>query len=106
MGRGVFTTKVLKKGQLIEKSPVILIPCKEKKIFDRGTLARYFYNFGDTGAIALGIGSLFNHSIKPNVYFNVKYREKAIEFRAVRDIKAGKQLFIDYGYDVHKYLKK
>jgi SET domain-containing protein len=63
------------------------------------------WNNHEKSAIALGYGSLFNHSSKKNVTYKNNYRDKTIDFVATRNIKKGQQLFINYGYNVKDALQ-
>lgn len=59
-------------------------------------LAQYVFNWSDgVVAIALGYGSLYNHSYRPNAKF---YREGSLTqvFYAIRDIDAGEEITVDY----------
>jgi hypothetical protein len=101
-GRGVYATKALREGDLIESSPVIVLDVWESGRVVATLLNNYVFEWNDfkKSAIALGFGGLFNHSTKENVTYINNYQNKSIDFRATRDIKKGEQLFIDYGYDV------
>jgi len=49
-------------------------------------------------AIALGYGSLYNHSYTPNAHYrDIGRRSK--EFLAVRDIAAGEEITVNYNGD-------
>ena len=51
-----------------------------------------------TQAVALGLGSLFNHStLEQNVAWSKDLASQCIIYRALRDIKAGEELCINYG---------
>ncbi|KAL2037427.1 hypothetical protein N7G274_009912 [Stereocaulon virgatum] len=51
-----------------------------------------------TQAVALGLGSLFKHStLDQNVEWKRDVKDQCIVYRALRDIKAGEELCIDYG---------
>ena len=51
-----------------------------------------------TQAVALGLGSLFNHSsLQQNVGWSRDLTGQCIVYRALRDIKAGEELCINYG---------
>ena len=51
-----------------------------------------------TQAVALGLGSLFNHSsLNQNVGWSRDVAGQCIVYRALRDIKAGEELCINYG---------
>ncbi|KAJ4520041.1 SET domain-containing protein 7 [Exophiala dermatitidis] len=51
-----------------------------------------------TQALALGLGSMFNHSIRQqNVGWKRNTETDVIVYTALRDIKAGEELCISYG---------
>lgn len=101
-GRGVFTDKVIKKGEIIESAPVIDFPKEEwDNILDSG-LGSYGFYWGennDDGALVLGYGSLYNHSFKPNAVYIRRIDEKMMEYYAICDIKEGEEIFINYNED-------
>ncbi|MCE7793900.1 SET domain-containing protein [Salipaludibacillus sp. CUR1] len=95
-GRGVFTLKTFKKGELIEKTPVIIIPKNELRTILNTVLVDYFFQWGREGAVALGYGSLYNHSYKPNAVFILNREKSCITFVALRDIAHGEEVTINY----------
>lgn len=105
MGRGVFAGRAFRVGQLIEACPVIVLsPGTEEETL--GNLQSFVFRWGNSAdrlAIALGYGSLYNHSPKPNAEFFPQHRKGEIEFRAIRPIKAGDQIFIDYYWEESDY---
>ena len=51
-----------------------------------------------TQAVALGLGSLFNHSsLQQNVGWSRDLSGQCIVYKALRDIRAGEELCINYG---------
>jgi len=117
-GFGGFAKEKIKKYQLIEKCPVVL--------FDRWILDLYYkdrecfhllndYIFqwpdGKAVAVALGYGSMYNHSDEPNVFWkytasDIKLAKEgsvtigsinSIDFYAKRDIDINEELFANYG---------
>lgn len=98
-GRGVFASKLIKSKTLVEISPLIVIPPEDSPKIEKSILNNYVYEFKDGLAIALGIGSLFNHSDKPNLIWKISKKNQSIYFWTSKDIHPGEQLFIDYGYD-------
>lgn len=101
-GRGVFTSIPISKGDLIESAPVIVLDDKDRLIIHK-TLLHDYYFLWEPGedeeyeaAIALGYGSLYNHSKEPNAEFVPVFDEKVIEFIALRDIAAGEEILIEY----------
>lgn len=101
-GRGVFATLDIKKDTLLEVSPVIIFPKEEYKYLKKTNLINYVFWWGknyDECALALGIGSLFNHSRTPNALFKRKRKNETIKFYAYTDIKAGEEILINYNGD-------
>lgn len=109
-GRGVFARSKYLPGELIEVCPVIVLDGLDENLLDaygRGVLERYIFGFGKNKvAIALGYGSLYNHSTKPNAAYGYSVKNKEIMFWSITDIKKGEQIFIDYGYNPKQLLKK
>jgi SET domain-containing protein len=50
-------------------------------------------------ALALGQGTLYNHSHHPNAAGEPVIRDRVIEWRAIRAIKKGDEITIDYRGD-------
>lgn len=101
-GRGVYATRDYKSGELIECSPVIIAFQHERKYIKKTQLSDYFFNWGenyDHCAIALGYGSLFNHSYTPNSTFENNVNHLTIDFYALTDIKSGEEITINYNGD-------
>lgn len=98
-GRGLYAARKIRKGEVVERSPVIVIPYHER--VSGTTIEVYLFEWRrDDRALALGLGSLFNHSGKrSNITYNPVHQTKEILFVALRDIRKGEQLFINYGYD-------
>ena len=96
-GRGVFAARDFSAGEVIERSPVIAMPARDVPAIRDTLLARYSFQWaGDGVALALGYGSLYNHSSEPNcIYWTIK-DEGVIEFVALVDIQAGEELRVNY----------
>jgi SET domain-containing protein len=93
-GRGVFATRRFPKGELVERCPTLALPDSEVT----GRLGDYVFlsvTAGDV-LVVLGYGMLYNHSETPNVEY-VQEKPSAIEFLALRAIRPGDELTIDYG---------
>jgi len=96
-GRGVFARRPIRKGEVIERVPVLILEERDyKKGMDTTLLAGYVFAWGEGQiALALGYGSLYNHSFKPNArYQDVRPRTK--QFVALRAIKAGEEVTVNY----------
>jgi SET domain-containing protein len=99
MGRGVFTTEIISKGTIIETAETI--PFKNSDLNVGAKLNSYTFGINKRESlIALGIGSLFNHSTEPNVFVEIYKENKQyyLDYSALRDLEEGEELFIDYGY--------
>ena len=98
-GRGVFARRNIKKDEIIESCPIIEVPKHDMSNLKENVLVTYFFYFGKNKerlAIALGFGSIYNHSDKPNAAFKIKSREKIIAFAALGDIKKDEEITFDY----------
>lgn len=98
-GRGVYARCDIKKGEIVERCPLIEVPKGDMASLGESVLVTYFFYFGrdkERVTIALGYGSLYNHSYKPNVSYEVKPREKVIEFVAIDDIEKDGEMTFNY----------
>lgn len=98
-GKGVFTHTEIHKDDVIEICPVIILSAEEKTIIHGTGLHDYYFLWGedsDEAAIALGYGSLYNHSSDPNAKFEVDLQNQSINIYCRRDIKAGEEITINY----------
>jgi hypothetical protein len=98
-GRGVFACRDFAPGDLIETTPVILITPGDWFCVAPTALASYVFNFGpekDHAALALGCGSLYNHSYAPNARYFKDWERREIRFVAVRAIRPGDEITVNY----------
>ena len=101
-GRGVFTSAPIHKGSIIEISPVIVMSKEDRVQIDDTKLHDYYFIWGeqdDQCAIVLGYGSLYNHAYKPNAEYTPDFGGKTLDFYALRDIKAGEEITVNYSGD-------
>jgi len=101
-GRGVFALEAIPAGTLIESADVIPIPRDEMHAIESCILADYDFRWGPDGrdgAIALGYGSLYNHSYTPNAHYVRQFDRRALDFIALRDIAAGEEIRTNYNGD-------
>jgi SET domain-containing protein len=106
-GRCVFAKQDFARESILERTPIILLPQEDWQIIERTCLHNYAFGWGpdqDQAAIALGIGSLFNHSYEPNAFYRKNHKEQTIEFIALRDIRSGEEITVNYSG--HPYGKK
>jgi uncharacterized protein len=93
-GRGVFATRRFAKGEVVEVCPTVEVADADVT----GRLNDYVFTSlrdGDV-VLALGHGMLYNHSADPNVEY-VQHGPSTITFRALRKVRPGDELTIDYG---------
>lgn len=97
--RGVIATEKIKKGTVIERCPALIYP-KKPEIIEQTVFEYYVFDWDeDHEAMALGYGSLYNHSYERNVSVDFDYAKKEIVFSASREIEIGEELFINYNDD-------
>ena len=99
-GRGVFAAKAFRRGEVVERCPILRIPARDRRLVQKTVLETYLYE-RDRGAaaIALGLGSLYNHSFDPNAEFELQLATDEIVFRALREIGRGEEVTISYSDD-------
>lgn len=96
-GRGVYAVSAIAAGQLIERCPVLLVPAAQRELLDRTSLYDYYFTWADGGAaIALGLGSLYNHEDDPCARYRKDFAAAVVDFIADRDIAAGEEITVDY----------
>lgn len=102
MGRGVFSSADIPAGTLVEVSPVIIMTAGERKLLDQTRLYDYIFEWGevkDHCCVALGYAAIYNHSYQSNCEYEMDFDAGEISIRAVRAIRAGEELFINYNGD-------
>ncbi len=99
-GRGIYTSIDISAGDIIESAPVIICDSVDTKLIHKTHLHDYYFTWGEKeSAIALGYGSLYNHSTDPNAEFILDFDNHSIDFQAIKDIKAGQEITIHYHSD-------
>ena len=71
----------------------------ERQLLDRTLLHDYIFEWGDRKkqcAMALGFVPVYNHSYESNCEYEMEFARKIIRITAMRDIKKGEELFINY----------
>ena len=96
-GRGVFAAKAIPAGKLIEVCPVIILSAKDREIIHGTFLHDYYFLWDPDGcAIALGYGSIYNHSSDPNADYAMDYEKQTIEFHSIKNISKGEEIMVNY----------
>jgi len=96
-GRGVFARRAIRKGEVFERVPILFLTREEyAKGVDGTILGSYCFAWeGDRVALALGYGSIYNHSYRPNARYD-DIGDRAKEFTALRAIEPGEEITINY----------
>lgn len=98
-GRGVYCSEDIPEGSTIELCPVIILPPKDTKGIHGTSLHDYYFIWDretKSSCIALGYGSLYNHSDSPNAEFLNDYGSKMIRVLAIDDIPAHQEICLNY----------
>ena len=96
-GRGVFARRLIYDGEVIERVPVLVLPDGESRSASGLTpMSDYCFDWGGgTVAVALGYGSLYNHSYQPNARYDDEKGQIKV-FVAIRDISLGEEIVVNY----------
>ncbi len=96
---GVYSSSSIKSGEVIEQCPILVLPRKDYPLAKKTILRNYHFMWGkSTSAICFGYGSFYNHSYEPNATYKKNIKEKIIEFEALRNIKRGEEITVNYNY--------
>lgn len=99
-GAGVFALRPYAAGDLIELCPVIVCPPPQEALLEQTELRGLYFHWEDDGVgIALGFGSLYNHSWHSNARYELDYGSDCVRFLAVRPIAVGDEITINYTGD-------
>ena len=99
--RGVFCDEDIPENTIIEVCPVIVCPPPDTALIDQTYLFNYYFLWEEDHkslGIALGNGSLYNHSYQPNALYKTYYEEQIIEFQSIKKIPAHTEITVNYNY--------
>ncbi len=98
-GNGVFSLKSFKRNEVIEICPAIFLPIKQFDDLKKTKMNFYYFEYTNKEfAVVLGYGSIYNHSYKPNAQYRFNFRKKVMVVRAIKKIKMGEEIFINYNF--------
>jgi uncharacterized protein len=84
-------------GETIEVCPVLVIHADDYPAVASTGLAGYYFDWSDGGvALALGLGSLYNHDRNPNAWVEADWDAGEVTYYALGDIPAGTEVCIRY----------
>jgi uncharacterized protein len=107
-GLGVFAAEKIKKGEVIEECPVLVMSGEDVELLRKTKLRQYYFmwekdkpsiRLAKKVAVCMGWGAVYNHSDNPNVKTAKDFKKETITFTALRDIKKGEEV-------THSYTKK
>jgi SET domain-containing protein len=104
-GRGAFASAPIAAGTVIEAAPVIIVPSAQRQLLDQTILHDYYFSWAadpggpggeESGAVALGLVSLCNHSRRPRARVRRNVGQGTLDLVALVPIAAGEEVTIDY----------
>ena len=98
-GKGVHAAVDFTQQDVIEVCHVIILQEPDLKTIHNTHLHDYYFLWGQAqkqAAIALGYGSLYNHSEDPNAEIVFDYDQETIDFICIKTIEPGDEITIDY----------
>jgi hypothetical protein len=94
-GRGVFAARRFRAGDVVEVCPVVLVPGSCLSALP--SIQQLTFDWGrGKAAVALGFGSLYNHSFEPNARYDMFPESQTIVVSAIRSVQKGQELFVNY----------
>lgn len=95
-GKGVFASCDIKKGEVIEVAPILILEFTDFIETRWNLLFEYYFWLDDFVVLALGYGSLYNHSKDPNCKYEINRKEKTIALTAIKNIKKDEEIYFNY----------
>jgi SET domain-containing protein len=103
-GWGAFCSRKIPKKAVFNVTTLLPLTVREARLMSGSSLEPYWYEFGTKSrAIALGLGSIMNHSDEPNCSFYYSKTKRTLTFYALRDIPAHEELTHDYCWSAASY---
>ncbi len=98
-GRKIVAASSFKKNEIIEMCPLIFMGEAEEGIISNINIRNYVFAWDTRLVLALGFGSLYNHSYYPNAIYIKDYDNESINFVALQNIEIGEEITINYNGD-------
>ena len=100
-GQGVFATRAIAKGEIIERCPYIVID--DDDLAEANRLQDYLFTSPDQPGdylCVLGYGMMYNHSDTPNAEWEIDDDDiQFVRFTALKPISDGEEIFQNYGQE-------
>ena len=97
-GRGVFAKKDIQSGEILEECHFIELNEKDFNKIDT-VLKDYVFTFpfgNKNNCVVFGLGSIYNHSLLPNAYWECDENKKLFRYITSKSIKKNDEIFINY----------
>ncbi len=97
---GVYSSDDIQKNEVIEICTFLSFPqspTESLPVFGNYSFCYPRSENWKEHALVMGYGSFYNHSENPSVDWVTDESNRTFKFFAIRDIKKGEELFIDYG---------
>ena len=95
-GRGVFATEDIQVDQIFESAEILIIPKDQIEFIEKTIIDDYIFVWGDTCALVLGTGMLYNHSYTPNARYIRDFDNNLMNYVALKPILKGDEILINY----------
>src|SRR5882672_9175016 len=102
-GRGVFASTDIKKGEVIEICPILILWSKDNTHILETKLQSYVFEYTKgTTMMALGYGSLYNHKAAANAKYELlehagkPEQDSELYITALKSIAKNEEIYIDY----------
>jgi len=103
-GQGVFATREIAEGEIIEQCPYIVID--DDDLAEANRLQDYLFTSPDQPGdylCVLGYGMMYNHSNEPNAEWEIDEDDiQFVRFTALKPISYGEEIFQNYGDEYWK----
>ena len=101
-GRGVFAKEDILRGEIIEIAPILILEFSDFVDTKWNLLFEYYFWLDDFVVLALGYGSIYNHSENPNCEYKIDKANKIMTFTALRDISKDEEILFNYSGSASK----
>ena len=75
---------------------MLRFPAAQREHIDETLLFEYYFDWDGDGALALGLGSLYNHSGTPNAEYLKDTANDLVTIRAIAAIGTGDEVVFSY----------
>jgi hypothetical protein len=97
--RGLIATEDIKNGSIIETCPLIFVSIKSEEEFLKNTVMwKYYFEWTKNITLLCGIWKFINNSLN-QMPILFSFKEQTMVYRAIRKIKKGEELTINYNWD-------